>query len=252
MKNGIVPYKTRLSKPFEYSDEIILNSENTAWSSNIILLDKSKDRSEFQYSGYVCDQPMGQKAIDVLFVWKNLQGKRFVKILRRGNSHPNVDMPGLQMPGAGEHREPGNKICFKSDVLRSVGEEIGIEKDTLVNSYLLTIGTYSNDKRDPRYWTFSSEQDGRIIEFGMKRKSSTDVYILYFVSDLDIEPSESEPSDMIEINSKRWINLDNPILSNKEIWLIPEHSVYFSQAIKILDRFDELPIEHRISKKIIL
>lgn len=255
VKEGIIPYKTKLSKPFESSDEIIYESDRTAWSSNITIFsdDKDKDKNKDKtYSGYVCDKPMGQKAIDVLFVWKNSNSKRFVKILRRGNSHPNVDMPGLQMPGAGEHREPGNKINFKSEVLRAISEEIGIDQDTLTNCYLLSIGSFVNDKRDPRYWKFSTDQDGKIIEFGIKRKSSTDVYVLYLDSNSNSEPKESEPLDMIEVDSKRWVSLDSTILSNKEIWMIPEHSLYFSNTIKILNRFDELTVEHKISKKITL
>ena len=57
---------------------------------------------------------------------------------------------------------------------------------------------------------------------------------------------------MIEVGSKRWVNLDNSMFSNKEIWMIPEHSLYFSEAIKILDKFDNLPIENKILNKIIL
>lgn len=247
IKEGIIPYPTRKSKPFEYSDEIIVNSENTAWSCNISI---NFNGYENIYSGYVCEQPMGQKAIDVLFVWKNIEGKRFVKILRRGNPHPSVDMPRLQMPGAGEHREPGNKITFKNEVIKAVEEEIGIGNDTLTDSYLLSIGTYDSDKRDPRYWKFSAEQDGRLIEFGIERKSSTNVYVLYFESNSHNEPIESEPSDMIEVNSKRWVNLESPILSNTTIWLVPEHSSYFSKTINILNEFDNLSHEDKLLKKI--
>lgn len=256
IKYGIIPYKTRMSKSFEKTDAIIPSSDTSAWSCNVTILTNSDIIKEEKideaktYSCYVCDKPMEQKAIDVLFVWKNLQGNRYVKILRRGNSNPNVDMPGLQMPGAGEHREPGPVINFKSEVLRAVNEEIGIEYNTLTECYLLNIGEFNNDKRDPRYWSFSAEQDGQIIEFGIKRKSSTNVYVLYLESDSNDKPSESEPSDMIEINSKRWVNLNSPILSNKEIWLVPEHSIYFSFAVSLLNRFDELPIECKISKKI--
>lgn len=253
IKEGIIPYVVRKSKPFVDSDQIIIDSESTAWSCNICInLNGKSTDNENIYSGYVCDQPMGQKAIDVLFVWKNTQGKRFVKILRRGNPHPNVDMPGLQMPGAGEHREPGNKISFKNEILKAVGEEIGIENNILTDSYLLQIGTYDSNKRDPRYWKFSAEQDGELIEFGMERSSCTDVWVLYLETNSNTEPIESEPLDMIEINSKRWVNLESPILSNKEIWLVPEHSSYFSKTITILNEFDKLSIQDKLDKKIIL
>ncbi len=249
VKYGIIPYKTRLSKPFGKDDEIIVGSESATLSCNVTI---TLDGTEKTYSCYVCDEPMGQNALDVLFIWKNKKGKRFVKILRRGNPHPNVDMPLLQMPGAGEHREPGNNISFKSEVLRAVKEEIGIHESTLMDCYLIPIGIYDDDKRDPRYWSYSAEQDGQIIEFGIKRKSNTNVYVLYIESDSDTEPIEADPTDFIEVGSKKWVDLDNHTLANKELWMIPEHSTYFTSARIILDRFDDLSIEHKLPKKIML
>jgi len=249
IKQGIIPYKTRLSKPFEFADEIISGSEQITWSCNIILDVKGNKSIS---SGYVCDKPMEQLAIDVLFVWKNSRSERFVKILRRGSSNKNVDMPGLLMPGAGEHREPGNNVSFKSEVVRAVREEIGLPDSTISECYLLSIGLFDENKRDPRYWTFTADQDNQIIEFGIKRKSSTDVYVLYIESDTDNVPVESEPIDNIEVNKKQWVRLDDPTLSNNQIYMIPEHSLYFSNCVKILNRFDSLSIEHKICKKIML
>ena len=71
VKEGIIPYSTRKSRQFVNSDEIIIDSTNTAWSCNICV--NSNEEQENIFSGYVCDQPMGQKAIDVLFVWKNMK-----------------------------------------------------------------------------------------------------------------------------------------------------------------------------------
>jgi hypothetical protein len=247
IKHGIIPYNTRKSKPFELDDSIIDCSYDNAWSCNITIYN-----TNITYSCYICEQALPQSAIDVLFIWENSLKKKYVKILRRGNSHPNVDMPALMMPGAGEHREPGNNISFKSDILRAVKEEIGIDNSTLSECYLVPVGTFNDDKRDPRYWTFTSKQDDEIITFGIERKSSTDVYILYIQTNVDDEPKEIDYEDNIEVNKKYWINLDNSILSNKELWMIPEHSKYFIHAKYILDNFDLMPTEYKITKKMIL
>jgi ADP-ribose pyrophosphatase YjhB (NUDIX family) len=251
IKEGIIPYKTRCSKPFDINDEIIEQSELSAWSCNLF-----SPIDGLEYSGYVCEQPMPQSAIDVLFIWENNLKQKFVKVLRRGNSHPNVDMPCMLMPGAGEHREPGNNISFKADVLRAVKEEIGIDQSTLSECYLIPIGFFDGDKRDPRYWSWTASQSDnksdKIIKFGLERVSSTDVYVLYIKSETKEEPKETTPSDSIEVNKKMWVRLDESGLSNREIWMIPEHSYYFSIAINSLNRFDDMPIEYKISKKIFI
>lgn len=248
IKYGIIPYKIRSSKPFEIEDESIDGTENFAWSCNIELSNGS------QYSGYVCNEPMPQSAIDVLFVWKNSKSKRYAKILRRGNPHPNVDMPNMLMPGAGEHREPGLNVSFKADALRAVEEEIGLPTDTLTQCYLLPVGKFDDPKRDPRYctWTWINPNTSQIIEFGIQRESWTDVFVLYIESDTDIEPMELVPLDKIEVSSKKWIGLDELVESKKDIWMIPEHQSYFNHSRRMLDRFDDMSTEYKIGKKIIL
>jgi hypothetical protein len=113
---------------------------------------------------------MPQSAIDVLFIWENSLSNRYVKILKRGMPNPNVDMPNLLMPGAGEHREPGNKICFKTDALRAINEEIGISSETISKSYLIPVGTFNKEKRDPRYWSYSVHQDNLVQKDIQKQK----------------------------------------------------------------------------------
>lgn len=252
--DGIIPYPKILSKPFKAFDEIIVGSEKYACTANIIQNNTNNPNNPNQiYSCYICDTPMPQSAIDVLFVWENSFSDRYVKILKRGISNPNVDMPNLLMPGAGEHREPGNKICFKSDVLRAVSEEIGISKDTISKSYLIPVGTFNKEKRDPRYWSFSAYQDNMIITFGPERQSETNVYVLYIKTDTSISvPDEIEPEDKIEVGKKYWINLENPILTNKKLWMIPEHSFYFEHTKHILDIFCRLGEEEKETHKIIV
>ena len=54
------------------------------------------------------------------------------------------------------------------------------------------------------------------------------------------EPNEIEYEDRIEVNKKYWIGLNNPILSNKELWIIPEHSLYFECAKNVLQSFESV------------
>ncbi len=247
IKDGIIPYPKRLSKPFEESDEIIPGSEDFAWSANITSIN-----SNLSYSCYVCDKPMPQSAIDVLFVWENSLQHQYVKILKRGSSHPNVDMPELEMPGAGEHREPGNKICFKADVLAAIEQEMGISKSTLSKSYLIPVGKFNDKKRDPRYWSYSVNQDDKMFTFGPERESETNVYVMYIKTDSNEEPEEIENSDKIEVGGKYWVKLSNPILSNKELWMIPEHSTYFTHTNDVLKSFNNMRKEEKESYKFIL
>ena len=246
IKNGIIPYNKRFSAPFEEVDNIIEESDEFAWSTNITLIN-----TNITYSCYVCDTPMPQSAIDVLFVWENSLSHKYVKILKRGVSNPNVDMPCLLMPGAGEHKEPGNNVNFKSDALRAISEEIGISQNTISKSYLIKIGIFNGENRDPRYWSYSAFQDGKLITFGPKRYSATELYVLYIHTDDDVEPDEIDCEDKIEVGGKYWIELNNPILKNNELWMIPEHSLYFNHATCAIETFKSLSEEdknkHRIN-----
>ena len=243
--DGIIPYPKILSKPFEMSDEIIVGSENYACTANITQINTGQT-----YSCYICESPIPQSAIDVLFVWENSLSNRYVKILKRGMPNPNVDMPNLLMPGAGEHREPGNKICFKTDALRAINEEIGISNETISKSYLIPVGTFNKEKRDPRYWSFTAHQDNSIITFGPERHSETNVYVLYIKTDTEIEPEEIEYEDKIEVGKKYWVGLENQILTNKKLWMIPEHSFYFEYTKTVLDIFCSLGEEEKDSQRI--
>jgi len=240
VKDGIIPFKC--TKEFTGDENILSGSEEWAWSCNLRFQDKI-------ISGYVCDRPMGQYAIDVLFVWENEFGDRFAKILKRGKSNPNVDMPESFMPGAGEHKEPGVDVKFKDGVLRAVREEIGLPDETLSQCSLLYIGSFSDDKRDPRYWKFSTVQDENIVEFGMERNSSTQVSLLYIKSNTECQPKETLPLDQVEVGQKKWVNLNDPLL-DEVIWMIPEHRIYLNIANDIIDNFNKLSIDEREESRV--
>jgi len=242
VKDGIISFQG--GKEFTGNENIILDSEHSAWSCNLRYKDKV-------ISGYVCDKPMPQYAIDVLFIWENELGERFVKILRRGDSNPNLDMPKSFMPGAGEHKEPGLDLKIKDGVLRAVREEIGIPDETLSQCSLLSVGTYSEPKRDPRYWKFSMIQDDTIVEAGMERDSSTQVSMLYIKSNSDSQPKESVPLDLIEVGQKKWINLNDPQL-DKLTFMIPEHREYLRRANTIINDFNSLPLCEQDNFKLVL
>ena len=237
IKSGIIPYTVRKSTPFDNDDEIIIGSELCALSVNVTLVKTGK-----VYSGYMCDIPIPQEAIDVLFVCDTNEDT-LVKLLRRGSSHPNVDMPELLQPGAGEHREPGNKVSIKHDALRAVREEIGISQETLMNCYLLPQGSEEEEGRDSRYWLYSAYQNGEIINFGLHRKSKTDVFLLYVKCNTTSDIKEIKPLDEIEINQKFWISLNDDKLKNREIFMIPEHAKYIEYAIDSLKSFRKTPLE---------
>jgi hypothetical protein len=194
---------------------------------------------------------MGQYAIDVLFISENELKERHIKVLKRGSSNPNVDNPETFMPGAGEHKEPGLDIKFKDGVIRAVKEEIGIPDDTLSLCYLLNVGNFDKEKRDPRYWSYTTKQDGEIVTFGIERYSQTSVSILYIKHDSNVQPKEIEQLDLIEVGKKFWVNLKESILQ-KLIWMIPEHLEYLNLANDIIDDFNQLLIEEQEKFKLIL
>jgi hypothetical protein len=194
---------------------------------------------------------MGQYAIDVLFISENELGERNIKILKRGISNPNVDNPETYMPGAGEHREPGIDIKFKDGVIRAVREEIGITDETLSECYLLRVGKFDKEKRDPRYWTFTMEQDGEEKTVGIERYSSTEVSILYIRHNSSVKPKEIEQLDVIEVGSKFWANISDPKLQ-KLTWMIPEHKEYLNLSNNKIEEFKRLSKEEQEKYKLIL
>jgi hypothetical protein len=144
------------------------------------------------------------------------------------------------MPGAGEHMEPGKDIIVKAGVLRAINEEIGIAAETIAKSYLLNLGIYSKEGRDPRYWTYSYEnENGEKFNFGMERGSTTKAYIIYFDSNSNDEPKEIAPQDTIEVGFKWWAELDT-VLSDYDVnrWMILDHMSFIPDAIALLNDFD--------------
>ena len=150
-------------------------------------------------------------------------------------------MPLRMMPGAGEHMEPGADIKVKAGILRAVNEEIGIDPSTLTKCYLLNMGTYNSEGRDPRYWEYSTLVNGKLVNFGMKRGSTTNGYILYLVSDSNDEPKEVKPEDTQEVGFKWWAKLSY-VLDNYQVdkWMILDHQKFIPDAIHKTDEFDKI------------
>jgi len=242
--NGIIPFGIRKGLQFESIDAIITGSESSAWSCNLYSTKSNCSlcctSSAIAYSGYMCNKPMPQSALDVLFVWSNSKNETFINILKRGNSNPNVDMPGSFMPGGGEHKEPGKDVKIKSGIIRCINEEMGISKDTLAECYLLNLGKFNKKDRDPRYGKFSWIQDEQLIEFGIERDSETEVFVLYLQSNTDETPKDVPHLDQIEVKSKVWKKMDDPELESKEIWMIPEHGEYIPLAQKAIEELNLL------------
>lgn len=238
VKQGIIKFNG--GKPL--TGDIIPGTEDQALSCTVDILGKS-------FGGYVTDNIMPQKANDVLFIYKNSEGKKFIKMLKRGVG-PNVDMPARMMPGAGEHLEPGKDVKLKAGVLRAVQEEIGIPVSTLSNCYLINLGVFEDDGRDPRYWMYSAEQDGSIIEFGMKRGSSSQAFVIYYESESGAEPAEGNPLDTEEVNKKWWHPFTADILELPEKdWMIIDHKKIVERALPALEEFDGLSQAEKDTKK---
>lgn len=246
IKQGIIPFKG--GNPFNDEYDIIRDSESSAWSCN---LHYERDGREEIFSGYLTDEAMGQYAIDVLFISENELEERYIKILKRGLSNPNVDNPETFMPGAGEHKEPGLDIKFKDGIIRAVKEEIGIPDETLSLCYLLNVGKFDNAKRDSRYWSYTTIQDDNIVKFGIERYSSTEVSILYIKHHSSLQPKETIQLDIIEVGKKFWVNLNDPKLQNLT-WMIPEHGEYIKKSNEIIERFKELSKDEKDKNKLIL
>ena len=207
---------------------MIDNTVGKAWSCNATF-------NGTTYGIYLTDNIMPQVARDVLFVWTNKSGNTFIKLLTRGNDPLSVDMPGRIIPGAGEHMEPGKDINVKKGVLRTIKEELGIPKTTLTQCYLLPLGKYGEQGRDPRYHTY----DGG--KWGLVRKSETDAHVLYIKSDTDVEPTEIAPGDTTEINKKWWTPLAS-VLTDYPIdrWMIADHRKFIPDTISVLSSFNML------------
>jgi hypothetical protein len=237
--NGTIPFNKRFGLQFQLDDtnSVISNSELSCWSCNLHYNGKI-------YSGYVCDGPMPQKALDVMIACINNSMDIFITILTRGLPKSNLDIPSLPnkpkyMPGGGEHKEPGKDLKIKSGVRRCMKDECGFDPNELTNSYLLSVGKFNERGRDPRYDTYSYIQDGEIVNFGIERESETELFVFLLKSDSEKLPKHMPHLDEIEIGSKAWKLIDDPEFSkpeNKNMWMIPEHGTYLPIAKqRILD-----------------
>jgi ADP-ribose pyrophosphatase YjhB (NUDIX family) len=230
MHQGIVKYNK--GESFTDAMSIIPGSESSALSVNVEFNGKV-------YGGYLTDEIMPQRANDVLFIWENGKGEQFIKLLTRGTAK-NVDMPKRMRPGAGEHLEPGVDIRVKAGVLRAIDEEIGVSEETLTDAYLLHLGTYDTPGRDPRYWAYSwvKEEDGSPIEFGIKRGSSSQGYVVYLKSETDVAPAEVPPGDTDEVNAKWWASLHSVLNEYPDDrWMIIDHKQFIPHAIAAIEEF---------------
>ena len=217
-----------------------------------ILDPTTGDCKPFRYNAYICDQPIAQEAIDVLFICKEQDEKTSVLVSKRGNE-TNVDMQMKFIPGGGEHREPKpidgvmKKIGFKSDIMRTINEEGGVLENYLKNSYIFELGCFNKFKRDPRYAKFSINrplENNLVLEFGMDRDSWTDVFLIYLELDKreKLESITSVGSDKTEIVKSEWWPTDTAISEEKRlVWMIPEHREYIFKALQLIanpDRTD--------------
>lgn len=235
--DGILPFGG--GKTFK-PDQIFSGSESKALSCNVTV-----NNQPLQYTCYVTGNVMPQVANDVLFIYKNSTGNKFIKLLKRGTG-PNVDMPKKMMPGAGEHLEPGSNVKLKSDVFRAIEEEIGIPPETLQQCYLLDIGLYNTPGRDPRYWSFCTKRsDGSDINFGIQRGSESHGYVVYFESSSDVAPKEINQRDKEEVSQKRWYPLNDVLLIEDDNWMIFDHKKLVINAIIKTEQFDHLGKEEK-------
>lgn len=239
--SGVSKYS---QKPFDEFQTIIPNSENTAWSCNAIWNNNS-------YPFYMTDNPMPQKATDKLWMWgctKNPMNLR-IKVLRRG-SGPDVDCPNRIAPAAGEHLEPGQSDDARAQVLFAINQEIGIPQSTLSKCYLLNLGTYNNDGRDPRYWTYCAIQNDQIITFGIPRSSTSIAHILYIETEDDVEPEETEQEDKNEIKSKWWQSVYTIFDFHPESdWMLEDHMRFIPDSIDQIEKFRILEPEEKLKYK---
>lgn len=234
IKEGIIKYKASF---FNIDDEIIKNTEDKAISSNAIWKNNI-------YPIYITDDIMPQKACDKLFIWCS-PNKTMIKVMRRGFG-PNVDSPNRIIPAAGEHLEPDQNLESRSHILWTINQEIGIPESTLNECYLLNLGDYSDDGRDPRYWSYSSIQpksffsERNIVEFGVKRYSTTNAQILLLLTDDNVEPLEIMHEDHEEIKSKWWEDI-NTILDNynENEWMLEDHMKFIPDAINKINEFKQ-------------
>jgi hypothetical protein len=238
MANGILNFDFS-GKPFTSNSVVRHGSENTTWSCNVTLEETGKT-----YSSYILDYYMGQYANDVLFVWHDPDTNiKLVKILKRGNA-PTVDMQNKYMPGAGEHLEPGEKLKFKNNVKRSVEEEMGAG-DILEKSFVISLGKFDDENRDPRYAPYTTiKQDGTQKTFGAPRYSTSNGYVLYYKGDAPKLKQASDTTEVVEMgpNEKKWLPLDT-LDTTEDNWMMADHAKIVQRTKETLIEFDLLSPE---------
>lgn len=203
------------------------------------------------YNFYMTDNVMPQDASDTLFVWSSPK-KTMIKVMRRGKGK-NVDSPARKIPCAGEHVEPGQKEDDRSRAMEDLNQEIGIPSKTISLCYLIPLGEYADPGRDPRYWTYSEFQDGKIIEFGFERASKTKARIVFIETEDEVEPHEVDPEDTNEIGAKWWADINTILNSSKpgenieDDWMLEDHMRFIPDTINKLEWFKQLSKEEKES-----
>ena len=240
VKQGIVPYRIKKGQPYNGPEEILPGTENEGWSCNVQL-----SNGEI-YSTTVTNDAMPQEAIDVFVVTENDDGKSsssslqpsasgemFVKTARRGNNPDTVDNPGTEMLTAGEHMDPINSnpqsgvLTVKQNIRIAISEELGADITDIEDSYCVHMGTFETTEqdevsRDPRYGTYLYQ--GR--ELGFRRRSKTNLYLIYMKFKGDRKPIKQEPTDNVEVTQTYWRTLNECCYIPVDRLFIEEHANY--------------------------
>ncbi len=219
---GIIPGRT----PFDPDGPIIFGSE--PWATTVMALVSDQTKA---YKAYLTKGPMCQVAVDVLLVVR-INGKLWVKILKRGTDPNTVDNPGVFMSGAGEHCEPGTGN-LKAQAYDAIAQETGLHPEDCVKSTFHVLGQFNSPGRDPRYWTFKAwdEDTGSWAQFGYPRSSSTTVNLIFIDYGNSLgEPKKTEPTDGIEVAQTFWMGLDEAIELEPDEFFLRENHQYLVLA----------------------
>lgn len=219
-REGIIPSRSH----FDANGPIIPGSESWAVTALVQVHGKA-------YKVYLTKGPMPQQAIDVILIVR-INGKLWVKILKRGTDFDTVDNPELLMSGAGEHCEPGTGN-LKAQTFDALFQETGVHKNDLKKSSFYVIGHFNKHGRDPRYWKFSAidEDTGARVEFGYERESSTTVNLIFIdYGDSGDKPIKTEPTDGVEVAQTYWLELDKAILLDPSEFFLRENHHYLELA----------------------
>jgi hypothetical protein len=223
-REGILPNRV----PFNHTTPVIPDSETNSWTVLAIFNGK-------QCQGYLTTQPMPQCAIDVCLI-TIVGGKRYIRLVRRGTNTKTVDMPGVLASGAGEHLEGGTSTP-KQDIDRTLAEECGFNREDYGGSTTVYLKSYSDPDRDPRY-TFINGVDpvtGTQVQWGERRGSSTDLYLVVVEFGGTTPPPIKEHSDVTEVQYTFWCELDEAIAKDPSEFFLKENHGYMQDAKNWLD-----------------